>query len=117
MQSVWVEGSGCHIDSWEARLFGPSWVNLDIPRHLYHFSVRTLSQLLESVGFRMTDTLLPQSMPASISASVVHILKKHHIVLPRSLGRLIHAGILPLASCSYWLGNSGNVEVWVAKGT
>lgn len=36
--------------SWQARLFGPMWFHLDVPRHLYHFSLGSLSHTLEAAG-------------------------------------------------------------------
>jgi SAM-dependent methyltransferase len=41
-----------NIDSWEARLFGTYWYGLELPRHLYHFSQRSMAQLVAEVGFR-----------------------------------------------------------------
>ncbi|MEW6544057.1 MAG: class I SAM-dependent methyltransferase [Nitrospirota bacterium] len=43
-----------NADSLEARLFGRWWVNWDPPRHLYHFTKRTLTRLLEHAGFSVT---------------------------------------------------------------
>lgn len=43
-----------NIDSLEAALVGPSWFHLDVPRHPVHFSTRTLTSLLEDLGFRLT---------------------------------------------------------------
>jgi SAM-dependent methyltransferase len=34
----------------QARLFGPRWRHLDVPRHLFHFGVRSLEQLLSRSG-------------------------------------------------------------------
>jgi len=34
----------------QARVFGPSWFHLDVPRHLFHFTPRALTRLLESCG-------------------------------------------------------------------
>lgn len=42
-----------NIGSLEARLFNKHWTGLDVPRHLYHFSERSLSQLLSRRGFRI----------------------------------------------------------------
>jgi SAM-dependent methyltransferase len=36
----------------ERRLFGPHWYQWDLPRHLYHFTPRTLARLLRETGFR-----------------------------------------------------------------
>lgn len=42
-----------NIDSWPFRLFGPNWFGLDLPRHLCHFTPRTLRDALETGGFRV----------------------------------------------------------------
>jgi hypothetical protein len=42
-------------DSLEARLFGPAWVGLDIPRHFSVFSKRHISQALNDAGFEPID--------------------------------------------------------------
>jgi 2-polyprenyl-3-methyl-5-hydroxy-6-metoxy-1,4-benzoquinol methylase len=39
-----------NIDSWEARLFGTYWYGLELPRHLYHFSPRSMRCLVAEVG-------------------------------------------------------------------
>jgi SAM-dependent methyltransferase len=42
-----------NIDSLQARLGGERWFHLDVPRHLFHFSPRSLSALVERVGLRV----------------------------------------------------------------
>jgi SAM-dependent methyltransferase len=42
-----------NIDSLQARLGGDAWFHLDYPRHLYHFTPRALSALVEAAGFRV----------------------------------------------------------------
>ena len=39
-----------NIDSWEARLFGTYWYGLELPRHLYHFSPRSMKRLVADLG-------------------------------------------------------------------
>jgi 2-polyprenyl-3-methyl-5-hydroxy-6-metoxy-1,4-benzoquinol methylase len=41
-----------NIDSWEARLLGTYWYGLELPRHLYHFSPRSLRRLMSTLGFQ-----------------------------------------------------------------
>jgi SAM-dependent methyltransferase len=43
---VAVPDAGGH----QARLFGPRWFHLDVPRHLFHFNDSSLSRLLEANG-------------------------------------------------------------------
>ena len=53
----WLKPSGIfyvmlpNIDSWEARMFGSYWYGLELPRHLFHFSPRSLAGALDSEGF------------------------------------------------------------------
>jgi len=37
--------------SWQARLTGPAWLALDIPRHLVHFTPRSLARTFEAAEF------------------------------------------------------------------
>jgi SAM-dependent methyltransferase len=39
-----------NAESVQARVFGPSWFHLDVPRHLFHFTPRALQRLLQSCG-------------------------------------------------------------------
>ncbi len=41
-----------NFSSWQSRWSGPDWFHLDLPRHLYHFPVAALRQLLEQCGFQ-----------------------------------------------------------------
>lgn len=41
-------------ESLEAGIFGQLWIGLDIPRHLYVFTKRSLTSLLDQTGFIMT---------------------------------------------------------------
>ena len=45
-----------NIDSDDARRYGHNWIALDAPRHLYHFSPKTLHRLLRKHGFSVLDT-------------------------------------------------------------
>ncbi|MGC8773694.1 MAG: class I SAM-dependent methyltransferase [Chlorobaculum sp.] len=44
-----------NIESLDARGYGPNWIALDAPRHLYHFSPDTLSKLLEKHGLSILN--------------------------------------------------------------
>lgn len=42
-----------NFDSMQSRWAGANWFHLDLPRHLYHFSDRTLVRFVERQGFAM----------------------------------------------------------------
>lgn len=62
-----------HVPNWdsiERRLFRERWTGLDVPRHLYHFSPRTLRQLLNLSGFRV-QTLITQAPVLTLASNVL----------------------------------------------
>jgi 2-polyprenyl-3-methyl-5-hydroxy-6-metoxy-1,4-benzoquinol methylase len=50
---VWI--SCPNSRTWLRRLFGSSWINWHVPFHLFHFSSKTLGQLLQLCGFEITE--------------------------------------------------------------
>jgi 2-polyprenyl-3-methyl-5-hydroxy-6-metoxy-1,4-benzoquinol methylase len=48
-----------NIDSWEARFFGTHWFGLELPRHISHFSPRSLRYLLTELGFEEVSLKTP----------------------------------------------------------
>jgi len=42
-------------DSFQAKLFGPYWFHLDIPRHYFHFSAASLKAALRDLGFKIVE--------------------------------------------------------------
>jgi 2-polyprenyl-3-methyl-5-hydroxy-6-metoxy-1,4-benzoquinol methylase len=47
-----------NIDSAPARLFGPAWFGLELPRHLTHFTPPTLRAMLERAAFAVQQIRL-----------------------------------------------------------
>jgi predicted SAM-dependent methyltransferase len=45
-----------NLDSLQARIAGPHWYHLDLPRHRTHFTATGVQRLLERTGFRVQDT-------------------------------------------------------------
>ena len=41
-----------NIDSWESRIFGSYWYGLELPRHLFHFSPKSLRHVMTALGFQ-----------------------------------------------------------------
>ena len=44
-----------NLQSDDARRYGPNWIALDAPRHLWHFTPATLRKLLEKHGFSVLE--------------------------------------------------------------
>jgi SAM-dependent methyltransferase len=46
------------FDSWPRHVSGKFWTQLDLPRHLYHFTQPVLVKLIEGAGFRVREVRL-----------------------------------------------------------
>ncbi len=44
-----------NFGSWQARLFGRFWFHLDVPRHYFHFTPRSLEAILQRHRFRVVQ--------------------------------------------------------------
>jgi len=58
--------------SFQARLFGPRWYGLDVPRHLINFTPQSLVRLLEQAGFsgEVEYRFSLRDNPASLASSL-----------------------------------------------
>jgi len=52
-----------NLESQDARRYGPNWIAIDAPRHIYHFTPDTLEKLLVKHGFSVMEigTWLPDT--------------------------------------------------------
>lgn len=61
----WLKPGGIYyammpnIDSWEARVFRSHWYGLELPRHLFHFSPKSLRYLMNQIGFSEVSVMTP----------------------------------------------------------
>jgi 2-polyprenyl-3-methyl-5-hydroxy-6-metoxy-1,4-benzoquinol methylase len=110
---IWLRDDGQlrislpNVDSLESRLFGRLWFGLDLPRHLYHFSPRTLSAMLERCGFgsiRIVPEYQADSLAASV-ASVAGAVRRRR--RPHRPSTALHYGVLPFAAAASGLGSGG----------
>lgn len=65
-----------NIRSLGLRFYGPSWFNLDPPRHFYHFSPRSFRTCAERAGFRV-QSLRTISRSSRVSWSGSHLIQKN----------------------------------------
>ncbi|MBN1841366.1 MAG: class I SAM-dependent methyltransferase [Deltaproteobacteria bacterium] len=45
--------SAPHMESLQSRLSGPSWLHLDLPRHVIHFDMKRLAAFFQTRGYRV----------------------------------------------------------------
>ncbi|CAG0935638.1 Demethylmenaquinone methyltransferase [Thermoflexales bacterium] len=94
------------LDSLDARIFGPYWAGLDVPRHMVVFSRRALMQMLGQAGF------IPERMWCASGSYFAFMLSwrmlvEDKVAAPRSqrvLDRLVNNVVLRALSTPYfWL--------------
>ena len=118
----WLALSVPDAGSIESRLFKENWFALDLPRHLFHFTVPTLRRTLDMTGWRV-DRVLYQRNVANAVGSVGYLLQQYSVFRP--LGRAMAA--FPFAS-KYWnavvypvsylcaaLRQTGRITVWAQR--
>jgi SAM-dependent methyltransferase len=75
--SSWLKPGGIfyifvpNILSWEARMFRSYWYALDLPRHLHHFSARSLARLATSVDLHQLRLVTPAGSYLEHSISIL----------------------------------------------
>ena len=67
------------LDSPEARLLGPRWMALDLPRHLTHFEEATFTEMATKAGLDVAgrETYSRRHNPAQLVGSLAPGLQKH----------------------------------------
>jgi SAM-dependent methyltransferase len=106
------------LDSLDAKLFGPNWAGLDVPRHMVVFNRHTLMQMLTQAGF------VPERMWCASGSYFAFMLSwrmlvEDKIAMPRSrrlLDRLVNNLVFRALSVPYFwlidrLGRGASVTV------
>jgi hypothetical protein len=57
---IWI--SCPNVESWQRSLFGKFWINWHVPFHIFHFSQKTLTNMLKETGFKIQE--IRQKSPA-----------------------------------------------------
>jgi SAM-dependent methyltransferase len=108
---IWLPNFG----SAERRVFGRLWLGLDVPRHLTHFTPKTLGLMLERTGFEV-ERSVPQWQGNMLTGSVAYLvdalLRRRR---PYREPRALHYALLPVASVALALGEGGCLDVTSRK--
>lgn len=103
-----------NLDSWEARILGSRWMEIDIPGHLFFFSPKSLRGLLLTAGFADVR-LRPQVHPSSVSDALGFYLDDLTRA-PRPRQRMwLYYALYPVTALSYAAGNWGCIEATAEK--
>ncbi|MTI41041.1 class I SAM-dependent methyltransferase [Fulvivirga lutimaris] len=87
-------------DSYDAKVYESYWAAYDVPRHLYHFTQKSLAQLLESMSLKIDYTL-----PMKFDAFYVSLLSEKY---KRGRSNYFNSFINGYKSNSYAKANDNN---------
>jgi SAM-dependent methyltransferase len=103
------------------RRFGAAWYDADLPRHLFHFTPATFTNLLASVGWkvvRVRGQRTPNCLMGSIGnaltdrkGALAHRLGRAFLAFPDSRSPLRHLH-LPLTIALAAIRQTGRMKVW-----
>ncbi|MBM2842116.1 MAG: class SAM-dependent methyltransferase [Bacteroidetes bacterium] len=94
------------------------FVNVDVPRHLFHYTPETLRVLVESVGFKTMEInfFSREHNWAGILGSVMRLNPPNESFIHKAVRKLIGA---PVARCAAYLeattGRGGTMELYARK--
>lgn len=67
-----------NADSFEAKKFKKYWTGWDLPRHLYHFTPKTIKSLLITTGFQISEIKFDNN-PNIMLSSLKYVFEDHKI--------------------------------------
>ena len=103
------------------RRFGAAWYDADLPRHLFHFTPATFTNLLAAVGWRV-EQIRGQRTPNCLMGSIGNALGDRKGALTRRLGKVFLAFpesrspfkplLFPLTIALAAIRQTGRMKVW-----
>ena len=135
---VWLKPDGIiyvalpNIDSWESKTMGSYWFGLELPRHLFHFSPKSLRFVMKSLGFSEVSVQTPpttylersvsyvgSSAMEAFGMSPVPMSKPRRFSIPyRIVRKAVRVSLVaPFGKVASWAGTGGCIEGIFAKGS
>jgi 2-polyprenyl-3-methyl-5-hydroxy-6-metoxy-1,4-benzoquinol methylase len=132
----WLKPGGIYyvalpnIDSWESHWFGSYWYGLELPRHLFHFSPKSLAFVTKALGFEQEFIITPRTCYVERSVNYVGAMLYGKLgfhptpqakAQPRSFAwRAIRKAlrlsiILPFGQVASWAGAGGSMQAVFRK--
>jgi SAM-dependent methyltransferase len=93
------------------KLFGRYWSDLDVPRHLYHFSPRTLVPEVEKLGYQL-DRISYSGYPITLRYSLNRFLDANGL---NKMGRWVSLPLLPISLLGRYLQRGDRMRLRFTK--
>jgi len=107
-----------NFESLQARVFGKRWYHLDVPRHLFHYTPRSLRAFIERAGFKIIGLSFfsPEHNWAGILGSVMRLNAPGERFMHKVVRKL--AGVPAARAAAYVeavLSRGGTFEIYARK--
>lgn len=89
-----------NIESWDATHYGPYWAGLDVPRHLSHFSQKTLELLFNNYHFKL-DKIVPMKFDSFYVSLLSEKYKKNPLYLFSAFFKGLYSNIRGINGKNY----------------
>lgn len=110
-----IPNAGC----WEPRVFGAAWYVWELPRHLHHFTPKSIRRLLTECGYTQIDIIHQRTLLNVVGSAGIAILNRrgssrlgrylrHYPDQPTLAVQLLLA---PVAHLLAWLGQGGRLTI------
>jgi len=107
--------------SFDASLFGPYWIGLDMPRHLYVFPLAPLEAMLEMSGFQIVSRRCFSGGYGAFVLSLSFWLEEQpfkwlgRLVTALSMGPALRLLLMPYIYLTYALGRGPEIALFCQK--
>lgn len=99
-----------NYESPDAEKYKDSWAGYDVPRHLWHFSKKSMNQLLQANGLKVVDIL-----PMKLDAYYVSMLSEKYRTQSNSIGNLFKGFLSGFSSNAAAGPNNYSSLIYIAK--
>jgi 2-polyprenyl-3-methyl-5-hydroxy-6-metoxy-1,4-benzoquinol methylase len=119
---AWLALSVPNVDCWEFNAFKDAWYSLHLPNHLYHYTPKTLSMVLERGGWKSVK-VFPQRILIDLFGSAGYFLQDMGLKnkLMQNLvdfpvkARMMNCLLYPFAYILGLFGQTSRIIVWAQK--
>lgn len=103
-----------NVDSFAARLFGKYWFALDVPRHLFLFSPKTLSKMLRDTGFEVVSITYDKD-PKNIIRSILYVFNMNVLSINPLLWHIFWYILIPISTFLSFGGKTSAMTIQAKK--
>lgn len=86
-----------NYDSLDAKIYGEKWAGLDVPRHLYHFTKKTMQVFAEKMGLYITHT-----EPMKFDSYYVSLLSENYLKQDENKLQQLYKGFMTGLKSNQW---------------